>query len=329
MLILAGLIASLLLSALIYLASQNGHFRVRRSLEIDAAVESAFDAVLDFKSWPLWSPWLMHEPDTPLDYSEKVRVEDGYYSWDGKVIGAGKVTHLEIRPGRSIHQQIEFQRPFKSVNQVDWEFEKIGARTLVTWEMRGKMPFLLRFMAKRIEPIIARDCELGLALLGGYLNEAMPHPQLDFIGDDELEPFHYWAIPCNGNLRQLEAARRSNIETLRSSPAGRIGLSLTLYQRFDPLGVQFQAEIAVPISDNTPPSNYRQRSFSGGHYYKMTLHGDLRFLPLAWHALASHCRMHKIKTEATRPALEIYHQDPGESDDNNQQVTTLFLPIRK
>ncbi|MDH3972423.1 MAG: hypothetical protein OEU63_09630, partial [Gammaproteobacteria bacterium] len=69
--------------------------------------------------------------------------------------------------------------------------------------------------------------------------------------------------------------------------------------------------------------------FDGGHYFKMTLHGDLRFLPLAWHALASHCRLHKIKTEPTRPALEIYHRDPGETDNSNQQVTTLFLPIRK
>ena len=197
--------------------------------------------------------------------------------------------------------------------------KKIGVRSLVTWEMRGKMPFLFRFMAKRMEPMIGRDYELGLALLGGYLNEAIPHPQLKFVGEEKLEQFHYWAIPCNGNLRQLEAARRSSIETLRSSPASRIGLSLTLYQQFDPLGVQFQAEIAVPIGDNPPLSNYRQRSFDGGHYFKMTLHGDLRFLPLGWHALASHCRLHKIKTEPTRPALEIYHQDPGATD--RQQST--------
>ena len=327
--ILAGLIGSILLAALIYLVLQKGRFHVQRSLEIDATVETVFDAVLDLKSWPLWSPWLMHEPDTHLDYSEKVNAEGGHCSWDGQLIGAGELTHLEIRPGRAIHQQVELRRPFKSGNQVDWKFEKTGARTLVTWEMQGKMPFLWRFTAKRMQSMIARDYELGLALLSGYLNQAMPHPQLDFIGDEELQQFHYWAIPCNGNLRQLEAARRSSIETLRSSPAGRIGLSLTLYHRFDPLAAQFQAEIAVPIGDNTPLSNYRQRSFNGGHYFKMTLHGDLRFLPLAWHALTSHCRMHKIKTDPARPALEIYHQDPAEANDSNQQVTTLFLPIRK
>ena len=51
------------------------------------------------------------------------------------------------------------------MNQVDWEFENSGDSTLVSWEMSGKMPFLFRFMAKRMEPMLARDYELGLALL--------------------------------------------------------------------------------------------------------------------------------------------------------------------
>ena len=85
--ILAGLIGSILLAALIYLAGQKGRLRVDRSLEIDATVEAVFDTVLDLKSWPLWSPWLMHEPDARIDYSDKVNVEGGYFLWDGKVIG--------------------------------------------------------------------------------------------------------------------------------------------------------------------------------------------------------------------------------------------------
>ena len=83
--ILAGLIASLLLAVLIYLASQNGRFHVLRSLEIDATVESVYAAVLDLKSWPLWSPWLMHEAGARLDYSETVDAEGGYCSWDGRL----------------------------------------------------------------------------------------------------------------------------------------------------------------------------------------------------------------------------------------------------
>jgi hypothetical protein len=51
------------------------------------------------------------------------------------------VTHFKIQTGRAIHQQIEFQRPFKTVNQIDWEFENRDDHCLVTWEMSGKMPF--------------------------------------------------------------------------------------------------------------------------------------------------------------------------------------------
>jgi effector-binding domain-containing protein/uncharacterized protein YndB with AHSA1/START domain len=321
-------IAITVLAPLIYLASLNGSFRVRRSLEIEAPLEQVFAAVVDLKSWPQWSPWLLHEPDAELIYSDDYQAEGGYFSWAGKVVGAGKLTHLEIRPQRSIHQQIEFLKPFRSVNQVDWEFEKLGGKTLVSWEMSGRMPFLFRFMAKRMEPMIGRDYELGLALLGGYLNRAMAHPVLVIAGPEELEDFGYWAIPCIGNLRQLEAARRSSIETLRGNAAARIGLSLTLYQGFDPYAAQFQAEIAVPVNDNPPPSNYRLRRFAGGQYIKMTLRGDLRFVPLAWHAVASHCRLHKLKIEPQRPALEIYGDDPGVAVDDNRTTTTLYLPIK-
>jgi hypothetical protein len=325
--ILAAL-AVAVLAPLIYLACLKGGFNLRRSLEVEAPIEQVFAAVLDLKSWPQWSPWLLHEADAELIYSDDYLAEGGYYSWTGKVVGAGKLTHLEIRPKRSIHQQIEFLKPFKSVNRVDWEFEKLGDRTLVSWEMSGKLPFLFRFMAKTMEPMIARDYDLGLALLGGYLNRAMAHPVLAILDPEELAGFAYWAIPCHGNLRQLEAARRSSIETLRGNAAARIGLSLMLYHRFDPYATQFQAEIAVPVADNPPASNYRQHRFEGGQYIKMTLQGDLRFLPLGWHALTSHCRLHKLKIEPKRPALEIYGDDPDAAIDGNQTTTTLYLPIK-
>jgi hypothetical protein len=326
--IVAGVIVALLLAGLIFLAWQPGSFQVKRDLELKVTPEAAFAAVVDLRSWPQWSPWLLHEADAQIVYSDNCKAEEGFFSWDGKLVGAGKLTHLEIRPGRSIHQQLEFQRPYKALNDVSWEFEKRGKSTLISWQMEGRMPFPLRFMNKRMEPAIGRDFELGLAMLGGYLDAAIAHPVLSFIGAEQLQDFAYWAIPCNGNLRQLEAARRTSIETLRGAASTRLGLALTLYHQFDPLAAQYQAEIAIPVGDNPPDSNYLKRDFKGGHYFKMTLHGDLEFLPLAWHALASHCRMHKIKLDPTRPALEIYRDDPVEVTDSSSIVTTLYLPIK-
>ena len=73
--ILITIIAVVLLAGLTYLACLDGHFRVRRSLEVEAPIEAAYAAVLDLKSWPMWSPWLMHEPDAQIVYSENYQQE--------------------------------------------------------------------------------------------------------------------------------------------------------------------------------------------------------------------------------------------------------------
>lgn len=326
--IILGIIVAILLAVLIFLARLEGNYSVKRSLEIEAPTEAVFAAIVDFKTWPEWSPWLMHEAKTKITYSDNYQDEGGYYSWDGKVVGAGKLSHIDINPTTSISQQIEFIRPFKSVNQVTWEFENRGEKTFVSWTMAGSMPFPFRFMTKQMEPRIGRDYELGLALLNGYMNAAASHPELAFIGSEELENFSYWAIPCNGNLRQLEAARQSSIVSLETAANGISGLALTLYHHFDPLVSHYRAEIAIPISDGTPASNYTRREFIGGRYFKMTLRGDLRFLPLGWYALFSHCRMHKHKFDKSRAALEIYLDDVTQVGDGNQFTTALYLPIK-
>ena len=105
------------LAAIIYLATLEGNFRVRRSLEIEAPAKAVFAAIVDLKSWPQWSPWLMHEADASLLYSDNFEQEGGYYTWDGKVVGAGRLTHSRIKANSRIDQQIEFTRPFKSVTR--------------------------------------------------------------------------------------------------------------------------------------------------------------------------------------------------------------------
>jgi hypothetical protein len=326
--LIAVAIVAILLAGLIYLARLGGDFCTKRSLQIAAPLDSVFAAIVDFKSWPQWSPWLIHELDADITYSENYQAEGGSCSWDGTVVGAGKLTHLKITPTRNIRQQIEFLRPFKSVSQISWEFANRDGNSLVSWEISGTMPFLFRFQIRKIESMLGRDFELGLELLNGYLNANAPHPSFTFTGSEDLQDFSYWAIPCNGKLRQLETARKSSIETLRAAAADSGALALTLYHQFDPLAAHFQAEIALPIDDHPPLSNYTRRKFRGGRYYKMTLHGDHRFLPLGWYALSSHCRLHKIKLDQARPALEIYHHDPDELADSNQLSSALYIPIK-
>jgi hypothetical protein len=322
------ILAVALLAGLAYLARLDGRFRVERKFELDAPAQFAFEAIADFKSWPEWSPWLLHEPDAEIGFSDDCRQAGGYYSWNGKRLGAGKLTHLELQPHSRIEQQIEFLRPFRATNRIGWSFEKLGEKTLVSWEMSGRMPFLMRFMAAKMEPVIGRDFELGLARLNGYVNADAEHPSIEFGDAEELEDFSYWSIPSNGNLRQLETARPAALEALVRAADGKTGLGLTLYHRFDPLAGEIRAEIAIPVGAATPASNYTQREFQGGRYLQLTLRGHHRFLPLGWYALYTHCRMYRRKIDRSRPALEIYQQPPQQGADSNRIVTALYAPLK-
>ncbi len=75
-------------------------------------------------------------------------------------------------------------------------------------------------MTAKMGAMIGRDYDLGLALLQGYLNSASAHPKLSFIGTESLDNFSYWAIPFQGNLRQLEATRPTSVGALQKASAG-------------------------------------------------------------------------------------------------------------
>ncbi|MFT5740330.1 MAG: effector-binding domain-containing protein [Planctomycetota bacterium] len=323
-----GVIGLTITASIIYLACLDGNFVVKRSRDIDAPIDTVFAVITDFKSWPYWSPWLMHEPGADIFYSDNYQAEGGYYEWSGKVVGVGKMSHISFTPDTRINQQIDFIKPFKSTNQVNWYLENLPSGTKVSWAMIGKMPFLFRFMTKNMEPMIGRDYELGLALLSGYLNDLSGHPKISFHGNDTLEGFSYWGIGLNGNLRQLETSRKSSIDSLEAAANGLSGLPLTFHHKLDAAQVEYQVEFALPVATSTPQSSYSLRKFDGGRYFKMTLRGSYEFLPLSWYALQSHCRMHKIKLDPNRASLEIYRTDPAQVEYSNDITTDLYIAIK-
>jgi len=83
MIIIVVTLALIIAGALVYLASLNGSYEVRRSLLMNVDRQTVFNKIRDFKSWAEWSPWLMHEPDTRLEFSESPDQEGGWYTWEG------------------------------------------------------------------------------------------------------------------------------------------------------------------------------------------------------------------------------------------------------
>ncbi|MCU7842482.1 MAG: SRPBCC family protein [Candidatus Thiodiazotropha sp. (ex Monitilora ramsayi)] len=326
-------IAVILAVPIIYLATLDGGFTVKRSLEIDADRKTVFDKVRDFRSWPSWSPWLMHEPETKLVYSDKPNKEGGWYTWDGRIVGAGKLTHGKFTNEEMIEQRIEFKRPFRSVSKVWWEFEATDkGTTLVHWNMAGKMPFLFRFMAKKMPEYISKDYDTGLYMLRGELETDTEVPHITFEGTSEVSDQTALAIHFEGHLEEMKKAMMDGFPRLGryvdDNGLSATGYPFTIYHKVDLGDMHFNCDMAIPVPAETASSEFEVKSYPGGRYFKTTLQGSYDFLELAWYQAYSHLQMQKIKPAPKRPSLEVYENDPASVNHTNEIITSIYIPVR-
>lgn len=328
------LIVLLLLVAgiVLYLATLSGHYEVRRTRWVEADIAAVFAKIRDFKSWPDWSPWLMHEPEATLEFSADCGDEAGFYRWDGKRLGAGKLSHVKFNPPYGIKQRIEFTRPFKSVCRVAFELAEKDGGTEVTWSMQGTLPFLLRFMTRKTADMIGKDYDLGLAMLAGQLNPEAEHPVLRFDGETTLDPMRSLCKGFEGGLEAMKSAMKQDFPGLmahieRNGGQTR-GRPFTAYHTVNPKALYFVCDMAIPIEPTIEAGNFQVKALGGGRFYKVSLTGGYQFLELAWYSALTHVRMLKLKYDRSRPSLEVYVNDPEQTATSNAIQTELYVPIK-
>lgn len=331
MAILLWLVVFAVLGFLVYLYSLDGNFQIKRSITIKASAQQIFDKLRDFKTWKDWSPWLLHEPDTALSFSENHDQVNGHYTWDGKIVGAGKLTHVSFEPPHSIKQRIEFTRPFPAQNDVSWKIEEHGDSSTVTWGMQGKLPFLFRFMAPRMSRIVGKDYELGLAMLKGQLEPDADYPRIRFDGPVERPQQTCIGKQFTGSFDDMKATMAAGfpdiMKTVEREQLVLAGPPLTIYHRVDEKNRKAIYTIAVPIDNGDAPKDYTSTILPAGKYFKVTVQGGYDFLELAWTSTMNHLRMKKIKFDAKRPSCEVYENNPS-TVASKDIVTTLYLPVR-
>ncbi|MBV5273052.1 MAG: SRPBCC family protein [Lamprocystis purpurea] len=326
------ILAIVLAAALLYLSRLPRDYEVRRSLFMRTDRRTVFDRVREFPSWSDWSPWLLHEPEAKRHFSAAADQPDGYYTWDGRTIGAGRLTHVRFdEPGR-IEQRLEIQRPFKSGSEVWWEFTEADGGTEVAWCLRGRMPFLLRPMIPMVREMIGKDYELGLARLRGCIDPDAGGPELCFEGETTLEPHSALVIPFSGGMDAMIRAMEDGFPRLAAHLAS-LGVApsgppFSAYHKVDIKKKTFRCDIVLPAPAGIDPGPFDRKDFSGGRHYRVTLTGSYDFLELAWYAAIAHARMLKLKLDKHRPMLEVYENDPADVASPRELRTALYLPLR-
>ena len=170
-------------------------YLVSRSTSVDAPPERVHDLVEDLRAWTQWSPWEGVDPELERTYSGPERGVGARYAWKGnRKAGAGSMEVTSVQP-EAVGVHLEFLKPFRSTSEVTFRIAPAtpsggpgdpgdpatsgdsatpgdsgtsgGARTEVTWEMRGTRSGVMGVVARvvPVDRLIGGDFEKGLARL--------------------------------------------------------------------------------------------------------------------------------------------------------------------
>jgi uncharacterized protein YndB with AHSA1/START domain len=148
--------------------TDNGSYRVERTIDIAAPAESIFGYLVDFHRWTAWSPWEDLDPNLTRWYTGAESGVGAIYEWAGlRKAGQGRMEIREVSAPSAVTIQLDFLKPFKSSSTASFALVPAGDGTRVTWSMVGRKTLMTKAMGvfMSMDKMVGPDFEKGLARL--------------------------------------------------------------------------------------------------------------------------------------------------------------------
>ncbi|HRE21390.1 MAG TPA: SRPBCC family protein [Rhabdaerophilum sp.] len=159
----------LVLAGVLYVAARRPDtFRVVRKAVIAAPAEAIFPHLNDFRAWAAWSPWERKDPAMQRTFGDRTEGAGAFYGWEGnKQVGKGSMTITESVSPVRLALQLDFEKPMKASNRVEFSLVPVAGGTEVVWSMSGKANLMSKVMDMVIgmDKMVGPDFEAGLANL--------------------------------------------------------------------------------------------------------------------------------------------------------------------
>ena len=146
-------------------AQKPDEFRMQRSAVMKADAGNIFPHINDFHNWAAWSPFEKLDRNMTKTFTGAASGRGSIYEWSGnKKAGAGRMEIVESSPPDKVTIQLEFLKPFKAKNTIEFTLLPRGDSTEVTWAMHGSLSFAMKVMHVfvNMDRMIGRDFEEGL-----------------------------------------------------------------------------------------------------------------------------------------------------------------------
>jgi len=306
-------------------------FHVRRTIIVDASLADIYSTIVDFTTWPAWSPWLVAEPDATVTISQEPDEVGSTYSWRGDLVGEGVIVHRMLEPQELVKEEIRFLKPFRSRADVWFQLRQTPQGNEVSWNMEGSLPWFLFFMKQQMETFVGMDYERGLRMLKEYIETGEVKAETRLEGVVDVGPIQIVGLRCQCHRNELnermpQLFREANVLFERHGLAQ--GRGASAYHKFDPKTEQmdFTAGYLCDAPDVDLPSELSLWSLPACKAIHVEHVGCYQHLGNAWSTANQLLRYRKLK-ENSAGSFEIYQNDPEQTPDDELR-TDVYMTVK-
>jgi uncharacterized protein YndB with AHSA1/START domain len=162
---IAGLIALVLLLLAIGLLLPS-HFRVERTVDINAPAEKVYSLLADPREWKRWTVWNQRDPAMKIDYGGPASGVGARWAWASTSEGNGVMEFTEALPNQRIGYKLSFP-DFGMQSTGVVAIAPRGTSVRVSWTNEGEMGAnpINRWFGLFMDRMVGKDFDAGLANL--------------------------------------------------------------------------------------------------------------------------------------------------------------------
>jgi len=307
-------------------------FNIVSSIDIDVPAARVREALADFNTWPIWSPWLIMERDCSVTYKGTPGELGHGYDWDGQKVGSGGMTLTSLDANR-LEADLLFLKPWKSKADIAFDYEAIDEnKTHVKWHMDSSLPFFMFFMLGKMKAMISSDYDRGLSMLKDYLESGEVPSNTVVEGVVDLPSALYAGKTYHAQMSDMAesmgAAFPEVYKAVSDTDAQINGMPFSIYNNMDLVKKTCMYTAAIPVASSVSVGHGVQCNDRPACKALKVVHtGPYRHLGNGWSTGMSDMRHTKMKIDKSNPPFELYVNDP-ENTPEAELVTEIYMPIR-
>jgi effector-binding domain-containing protein len=333
---LAGLLIVVFIASsvfFIWLFTLDGSYLIKRTVIIEKPVASVWPLVANYTNWTKWSPWYCLDSKTKATFSKDCCKVGSVFKWESELAGSGQLEHRRIVLDTLIEDNLRFEKPLTYQSNFFWKFEKRDSFSVVTWEMRGEMPFFSRFMAKKLEPMIARDFERGLKMLKDFAEIGVVSSKVDVIGIVKAPEVTYIGKNAICNMGDMQNVMKQHFFSLLAMSIQHNMVpekAISVYHTLDfQNGISsFTSGFVAPGVKKIKAKGFDYSTIPATKAVKVMYKGSFSYLENAWAAAYNYVRAKDLTLNSEIHPYALYLSNPLKIVNPSDFQSEIYIPVK-